>query len=124
MYIVTSNSSSKYPEVQIAMELTRIAMETLLKDRFIHHKTVKMAEVPEQQKGQPLKYTLTHYRRPQHTHEAFIEWIVEEHLPIAMPILKKHGILGYSLVSAPYLNSKSPTISYIRHLVRHARFSQ
>jgi hypothetical protein len=63
-----------------------------------------MAEVPAQHGGQPLKYTLTHYRRPQHTHESFIKWIVEEHLPIAMPILKKHGILGYSLVRAPPFN--------------------
>lgn len=58
-----------------------------------------MAEVFVQQEGQPLKYTITHYRNQQHTHEAFIKWMVEEHLPIAMPIFKKNGVLEYSLVS-------------------------
>jgi len=57
-----------------------------------------MAEVP---KGKPLKYTLTHYRQPQHTHEAFIKWIFEEHLPLAMPIFKKHSIIAYSLFVTP-----------------------
>ncbi|RYO89448.1 hypothetical protein DL766_003338 [Monosporascus sp. MC13-8B] len=51
--------------------------------------------------GQPLKYTVTHYRKQQHTHEAFIKWITEDHLPVAMPIFKKHGILGYSLFVTP-----------------------
>ncbi|RYP30211.1 hypothetical protein DL767_006358 [Monosporascus sp. MG133] len=60
-----------------------------------------MSEVPVQRSGQPLKYTVTHYRKPQHTHEAFIKWIVEEHLPVAMPIFKKHGVLGYSLFVTP-----------------------
>ena len=61
-----------------------------------------MAEATTQQGGQPLKYTVTHYRKQEHTHEAFIEWIVEKHLPLAMPVFKKHGIVGYSLVSASY----------------------
>jgi hypothetical protein len=69
-----------------------------------------MAEVPVQRREEPLKYTLTHYRKPQRTHEAFIKWIVEEHLPIAMPVFKKHGILGYSLVSA------TETLNYPRYL--------
>jgi hypothetical protein len=60
--------------------------------------TTKMAE------GQPLKYTVTHYRKQHHNPEAFIKWIVEEHLPTAMPIFKKHGVLGYSLVSPSYLS--------------------
>ncbi|TVY16905.1 hypothetical protein LARI1_G007191 [Lachnellula arida] len=47
---------------------------------------------------QPLKYTVTHHRKQQHTHEAFITWIVEEHLPLAIPVFKKHGVLGYSLL--------------------------
>jgi mannitol-1-phosphate/altronate dehydrogenase len=50
-------------------------------------------------KDQPLKFTITHYRNPQHTHEAFIKWIVEDHFPLAMPVFKKHGVLGYTLVS-------------------------
>ncbi|KAI1504808.1 hypothetical protein F5X99DRAFT_371049 [Biscogniauxia marginata] len=64
-----------------------------------------MAEGPGQRGGQPLKYTVTHYRKQKHTHEAFIKWIVEEHLPVAMPIFKKHGALGYSIfVTPPSLN--------------------
>ncbi|KAI3329030.1 hypothetical protein HD806DRAFT_270232 [Xylariaceae sp. AK1471] len=51
--------------------------------------------------SQQLKYTLTHYRKPEHTHEAFVKWIVEEHLPLAIPIFKKHGVLGYSLFVTP-----------------------
>lgn len=49
--------------------------------------------------GQPLKFAITHYRKPQHTYEDFIKWIVEGHLPFAIPVFKKHGILGYTLVS-------------------------
>lgn len=45
------------------------------------------------------KFTVTHYRKPEHTHEAFMNWIIKEHLPGAIPIFKKHGILEYSLVS-------------------------
>lgn len=56
-----------------------------------------MAEAAE---NQPLKYTVTHYRQSQHTHEAFMKWLVEVHLPLALPVLKRHGILGYALVSA------------------------
>ncbi|KAK3326510.1 hypothetical protein B0H66DRAFT_589111 [Apodospora peruviana] len=51
--------------------------------------------------NQPLKYTVTHYRQKQHTHEAFINWIVDVHLPTAMPVLKKHGVLEYSLFVTP-----------------------
>ncbi|KAI9649990.1 hypothetical protein NHQ30_000003 [Ciborinia camelliae] len=60
-----------------------------------------MAEVSTQNKGQPLKYTITHYRKQQHTHEAFVNWIVKEHLPVAIPIFKKHGVLKYSLFVTP-----------------------
>lgn len=49
--------------------------------------------------GQPLKFTITHYRNLQHTHEAFIKWIVDSHLPLAIPVFKKHGVLSYTLVS-------------------------
>ncbi|KAN0121904.1 hypothetical protein V8E51_000230 [Hyaloscypha variabilis] len=46
-----------------------------------------MAETSEQQAGKPIKYTITHHRQPKHTHEAFIKWIVEDHIPAAMPFL-------------------------------------
>ncbi|KAK3987150.1 hypothetical protein QBC44DRAFT_332015 [Cladorrhinum sp. PSN332] len=50
---------------------------------------------------QPLKYTVTHYRRSEHTHEDFIKWIVDEHLPAALPIFKRHGVVEYSLFVTP-----------------------
>ena len=46
----------------------------------------------------PLKYTVTHYRQKEHTHEEFIKWITEVHLPLALPIFKKHGVIEYSIV--------------------------
>ncbi|KAK4221153.1 hypothetical protein QBC38DRAFT_540266 [Podospora fimiseda] len=45
--------------------------------------------------------TITHYRQSQHTHDAFIKWIVEEHLPVALSIFKKHGVLEYALFVTP-----------------------
>jgi hypothetical protein len=59
-----------------------------------------MSEVPGQQGSQPIKFTVTHHRQPAHSHEDFITWIVDEHLPLAIPIFKKHGAIGYSLVSS------------------------
>ncbi|RYP50621.1 hypothetical protein DL768_003903 [Monosporascus sp. mg162] len=66
----------------------------LLGRHGIHQGAIEMAEVPVQRGGQPLKYTVIHYRKQQHTHEAFIKWIVEEHLPVAMLPFKKHGVPG------------------------------
>jgi hypothetical protein len=57
-----------------------------------------MAGITEQQ-PRPLKFTLTHYRKAGTTHEAFMKWIVEVHLPKAIPLFKKHGVTGYALVS-------------------------
>ncbi|KAI1383553.1 uncharacterized protein F4822DRAFT_80400 [Hypoxylon trugodes] len=66
-----------------------------------------MAEASAQQGNTAMKYTVTHGRKKQHTHEAFIKWIVEEHLPLAMPVLKKHGVLSYSLFVTPaHLNEE------------------
>lgn len=63
--------------------------------------------------GQPLKFTLTHYRKKEHTHEAFIKWIVEKHLPLAIPLFKKHGILEYSLVSGSCRDGTYLLVLYI-----------
>ncbi|CAH0045241.1 unnamed protein product [Clonostachys solani] len=60
-----------------------------------------MAEVKDTQGSRPIKFTLTHYRKPEHTHEAFIDWIVNWHLPRAIPIFKKHGILEYKIFTTP-----------------------
>ena len=62
-----------------------------------------MAEVLE---NRPVKFTITHYRQQQHSHEAFIKWIVEEHLPLAMPVFEKYGVLEYSLVSTDHYNCR------------------
>ncbi|KUJ10080.1 uncharacterized protein LY89DRAFT_689921 [Mollisia scopiformis] len=63
------------------------------------------AEAPKQQ-SPPLKYTVTHNRKPTHTHEEFIAWLVNTHLPLALPVLKKHGVLGYELfVTPPFLST-------------------
>ncbi|KAH9905412.1 hypothetical protein F4778DRAFT_729915 [Xylariomycetidae sp. FL2044] len=48
-----------------------------------------------------VKLTVTHYRRPEHTHEALMKWIVEEHLPLAIPVFKRCGVLNYSLFETP-----------------------
>ncbi|EED17397.1 conserved hypothetical protein [Talaromyces stipitatus ATCC 10500] len=57
-----------------------------------------MAELRE---GQRLKYTVTHYRQPHFTHEEFMKWMVKEHLPLATPVFKKHGVISYTLFDTP-----------------------
>ncbi|KAJ5122564.1 Dimeric alpha-beta barrel [Penicillium atrosanguineum] len=57
-----------------------------------------MSEVPE---SRPVKFTITHYRQQQHSHEAFIDWIVEEHLPLAIPVFEKYGVIKYCLFVTP-----------------------
>ena len=58
-----------------------------------------------------VKLTVTHYRKPEHTHEAFMKWLVEEHVPLAVPVFKRCGVLNYSLVSqSPMIRAtRSPT---------------
>ncbi|KAI0505339.1 hypothetical protein F5B22DRAFT_528753 [Xylaria bambusicola] len=48
-----------------------------------------------------VKLTVTHYRLPQHTHEDFMRWIIDDHLPLLMPILKRNGFVSYSLFDTP-----------------------
>ncbi|CAJ2501516.1 Uu.00g043690.m01.CDS01 [Anthostomella pinea] len=60
-----------------------------------------MAEAAAPQGNGPMKLTITHHRKPEHTHEAFMKWIVEKHVPLAVPVFKKHGIIGYSLFDTP-----------------------
>jgi hypothetical protein len=49
--------------------------------------------------NQPLKHTVTRYRQPHLTHEQFMNWLIEVHLPLALPVLKNYGILQRALVS-------------------------
>ncbi|OGE52702.1 hypothetical protein PENARI_c009G09663 [Penicillium arizonense] len=65
----------------------------------IPHNITKVSEVLG---SRPLKFTITHYRQQQHSHEAFINWVVEEHLPLAIPVFEKYGVIEYSLVSTHY----------------------
>ena len=58
-----------------------------------------MADGIKQEESKPVKFTLTHYRKDGTTHENFMKWIVEVHLPKAIPVFKIHGITGYALVS-------------------------
>lgn len=62
-----------------------------------------MAEIPE---NRPVRFTITHYRQQRHSHEAFMKWMVEEHLPLAMPVFTKYGVIEYSLVSSCYRDFK------------------
>lgn len=71
----------------------------------------------------PVKFTITHHRQPQHTHEAFIDWIVKEHLPLAIPVFRKYGVIDYSLVRIyfpPTLDRSSKwMIKLINSSLRH-----
>ncbi|VUC28763.1 unnamed protein product [Clonostachys rosea] len=57
-----------------------------------------MAELGEQK---ILKYTVTHHRKEGRTHEEFLNWIIRDHIPLALPVLKKHGCIEYSIFSTP-----------------------
>lgn len=45
-----------------------------------------------------IKFTATHYRKDGVSHEDFIKWFTEQHLPAALPLMKKYGIKKYNLV--------------------------
>lgn len=51
------------------------------------------------EQGRLMKYTVGHYRKEGVTPEDFINWLTKEHLPLAVPIFKRHGIKKYTLVS-------------------------
>lgn len=57
---------------------------------------------------QPVKLTVTHHRRPEHTHEAFINWMKESHLRAAIPVFKKHGLISYHLVGLVFSSISLP----------------
>jgi hypothetical protein len=58
-----------------------------------------MAEATSKYSGKPLKYTVSHHRKPQHTHEDFMKFMTEHHIPLALKVFKKHGVIEYSVVS-------------------------
>ncbi|KAI1322801.1 hypothetical protein F5Y16DRAFT_385471 [Xylariaceae sp. FL0255] len=54
-----------------------------------------------------VKLTVTHYRRPEHTHEAFMKWTTEDYLSLAIPVFKRCGVVTYSLFDTPaIMNAK------------------
>jgi hypothetical protein len=82
-----------------------------------------------------LKHTVTHYRKEEHIHEAFVKWITESHLPLALPVLKKLGVLvTHSWVNAFYILCSARTgegrgvllnpYSGLIYLVHHAASTQ
>ncbi|ROW13953.1 hypothetical protein VPNG_04077 [Cytospora leucostoma] len=63
-----------------------------------------LAELP-QSSGQLIKYTVGHHRNKAVSHEEFIKWFTHEHLPLALPVFKKHNISKYTLfVTPPTIN--------------------
>ncbi|KAL9622768.1 MAG: hypothetical protein Q9160_002886 [Pyrenula sp. 1 TL-2023] len=49
--------------------------------------------------GRPLKYTVEHYRKEGVTEQAFLDWFRNVHIPAALPLMKKHGIVGYAVLA-------------------------
>ncbi|KAI0384268.1 hypothetical protein F5Y04DRAFT_249403 [Hypomontagnella monticulosa] len=47
--------------------------------------------------GQTIKYSVEHYRKPGVSDEAFMKWFQAQHLPNALPLMKKHGITKYAV---------------------------
>ncbi|KAF2648586.1 hypothetical protein K491DRAFT_612508 [Lophiostoma macrostomum CBS 122681] len=60
-----------------------------------------MTKEQEVAENTPIRFTLTHYRKAGVTHEDFMKWIVEVHLPKAIPTFQKHGISDYALFDTP-----------------------
>lgn len=57
-----------------------------------------IADLPKSS-DQLIKYTASHYRQEGVSHEDFVRYMTDEHIPAALPLFKKHGIVKYSLVS-------------------------
>ena len=54
---------------------------------------------PKTTAGHAIKYTMEHYRKDGVSEEAFMDWFTNVVLPKAVPVLKKHNILKYAVVS-------------------------
>ena len=50
--------------------------------------------------GGAIKYTVELYRKDGVSEEAFMHWFTDEFWPVVVPIMKKHNILKYAVVSA------------------------
>jgi hypothetical protein len=49
--------------------------------------------------GRAIKYTAALHRKDGVSEEAFMHWFTNQFLPRAVPIMKKHNILKYAVVS-------------------------
>ena len=49
--------------------------------------------------GHPIKYTMEHYRKDGVSAEAFIDWFTNVIVPKSVPIMKKHNVVKFALVS-------------------------
>lgn len=54
---------------------------------------------PKTTTGHATKYTVEHYRKDGVSEEAFMDWFTNVVLPKAVPVMKKHNILKYAVVS-------------------------
>lgn len=55
-----------------------------------------------------MKYTVEYCRKDGVSEKAFIDWFINQFLPRAVPIMRKHNILQYAIVSAvPAPNNRS-----------------
>lgn len=48
---------------------------------------------------QTIKISVQHYKAKNVSEEEFVRWLKEEHIPVALDIIRKHGVVRYSLVS-------------------------
>lgn len=46
-----------------------------------------------------IKFTMEHYRKEGVSEEAFMDWFTNVVMPKAVPVLKKHGVLKFAVVS-------------------------
>lgn len=61
---------------------------------------------------QIIKYTVEHYRKEGISEEAFEKWIKEYHIPRSVPLMKKHGIIKYAVVSQPVVYLSARDVSW------------
>lgn len=78
--------------------------------------------------GRPLKYTVEHYRKEGVSEQAFLDWFYSVHIPQGVPLMKKHGVVGYAVVSLPppFLSTLTEHASLAQpnpHHVAHSRSS-
>ena len=59
------------------------------------------SSAPKTTGGPLMKYSMEHYRKEGVSEEAFMDWFFNVLLPKALPVMKKHNIVKYVVVSLP-----------------------